>query len=232
MGETCRSAAGRPQQRHTLTNGWLVSGCQQPLVICLQRSAGCCCVSPGSPVDVLLAALRAVNGCRPQNGERSLNLGGVTLMLPQPELDYLIAFAEASNFFVVEMSGAPTNTANTPGGGRCFSWLCCAEQPPCQHRPAWLRNSRSRHKLAGQHATNGCRTLCALHALMHACWPLGGVFASHLRRAEAPLMWCPAAVRCCVQASCPTPFRLKMRTIRRACCAQVLSQGPVSLQPT
>lgn len=42
--------------------------------------------------------------CRPGEA-RSLNLVGVTLLLPQPELDYYKAYAQSGADFVVDMSG-------------------------------------------------------------------------------------------------------------------------------
>jgi hypothetical protein len=42
--------------------------------------------------------------CRP-GAARSLYLVGVTLLLPQPELDYIKALASVNNDFVVETSG-------------------------------------------------------------------------------------------------------------------------------
>lgn len=46
---------------------------------------------------------------------RSIHLVGVTLMLPEPELDFFRAYADRANYFVVEVAGAPFEAGATAG---------------------------------------------------------------------------------------------------------------------
>lgn len=79
-------------------------------------------------------------------------------------------------------------------GGRGLDWLCCAEPPPRQHRPARLHNSRSCNKRLQDTARSPC--MDSMHACMRAAPLVVCLPASHLWRAEAPLKVCPAAAVC------------------------------------
>lgn len=73
---------------------------------------GCGCTLHSEPCCNVCCAVLC--SCRPGEG-RSLHLVGVTLLLPEPELEYIKAFAHVNNDFVVEMSGS----ADTSVLGRC-----------------------------------------------------------------------------------------------------------------
>lgn len=78
------------------------------------------CYLDGSLALIMTCA--AGPACRPHD-MRSLHLIGVTLLLPQLELDYFRAFAQNSNYFVVEMSGTAA-VASVPGVLGCAASVC------------------------------------------------------------------------------------------------------------
>jgi hypothetical protein len=102
------------------------------------RTAVCCC-------KVTMRALYW-SPCRAHD-MRSLHLIGITLLLPQPELDYFRAFAQNSNYFVVEMSGT-TPIANVPGVLRCAGSVCslCLELGSAGTRAAGRKDQQGRKR--------------------------------------------------------------------------------------